>query len=60
MQPDSLETSELDAWYMDQSEDDQRLPHRYLLCELHQRRVAAGTTRSQLAVSLTSYVPYAD
>ncbi len=28
IQPDSMETSELDAWYMDDSEDDQRSPHR--------------------------------
>lgn len=29
LQPDPVETSHIDAWYMDDSEEDQRLPHRY-------------------------------
>ena len=28
LQPDSVATSNLDAWYMDESQEDQRLPHR--------------------------------
>ncbi len=28
LQPDPIETSHVDAWYMDESTEDQRLPHR--------------------------------
>lgn len=31
MQPDAIEYSSLSAWWMDNSDKDQRLPHKYVL-----------------------------
>ena len=61
MQPDSIEDSYIDAWFMDDSEEDQRLPHKYALQQfaLALRYVEAFTSYIYLLRSLLSVRDYA-